>query len=393
MNTILHTWKNFYFYFADREFVLHTAFAITIFKFFASKKNLGILCLLVFFSAGNYNVKAQDPHFSQFFASPILLNPALTGAFPGNLRTSGSYREQWPSIMYPFRTGTFSIDGNILHNKIGEGDIFGVGLTGIFDNSNNNGLKSNTLSPSLSFHKTLYNDGVANYSLGGGFMASMNTKVLDYSRFIFGQQLTPQGYDPNLATGENKNGFTTVSFDYSAGLVYSAITEDNSYYIGASMYHINKPKESFNGPTHIIVPRYVLHGGGSFLAGVSNRLYYSCVYMKAESYSELVMGLVYGVGLTNTYSYDEDKNDITVLAGVWYRYNDAVIPYIGAELGNIRAGLSYDVNVSKLNPASNLKGGFELSISYTVATSEAARIRQKTLCPGGKQSHLKWFGY
>ena len=94
-------------------------------------------------------LKAQDPHFSQFYASPLLLNPALTGAFPGNLRVSGSYREQWPSIMYPFKTGSFSIDANILHDKIAEGDILGIGLTGIFDNTNNGGLKSNTLSPSL----------------------------------------------------------------------------------------------------------------------------------------------------------------------------------------------------------------------------------------------------
>lgn len=336
---------------------------------------------------------AQDPHFSQFYASPLLLNPALTGAFPGNLRVSGSYREQWPSIMYPFKTGSFSIDANILHDKIGEGDIFGIGLTGIFDNTNNGGLKSNTLSPSVSFHKTLYKDENATYSIGGGFMASMNTKILDYSKFVFGAQLTPDGYNPNLPTGESKNGFTSVSFDYSAGLVYSAISEDNSYYIGGSVYHVNKPKENFNGTTHIVIPRYVVHAGGSFLSGTSNRLYLSSVYMKAESYSELIFGAVYGLGLLNTYSYDNEKNDITVLAGLWYRYKDAVIPYVGIEVGSLRGGLSYDVNVSQLNPASNLKGGFELSVNYTFATSEAAKTRQKTQCPGGKQNHLKWFGF
>jgi hypothetical protein len=115
--------------------------------------------------------------------------------------------------------------------------------------------------------------------------------------------------------------------------------------------------------------------------------------MKAESYSELSMGAVYGMGLLNTYSYDNEKSDITVLGGVWYRYKDAIIPYIGIEVGSLRGGLSYDINVSQLNPASNLKGGFELSVNYTFATSEAAKIRQKTQCPGGKQDHLKWFGY
>jgi hypothetical protein len=115
--------------------------------------------------------------------------------------------------------------------------------------------------------------------------------------------------------------------------------------------------------------------------------------MKAESYSELIIGAVYGIGLFNTYSYESEKNDITVLGGVWYRYKDAVIPYLGIEVGSLRGGISYDINVSTLNPASNLKGGFELSVNYLFATSEAAKTRLKTQCPGGKQNHLKWFGY
>lgn len=333
---------------------------------------------------------AQDPHFSQFYASPILLNPALTGVFPGDIRLSGCYREQWPSVMYPYRTGTFSADANILHNQLGDGDIAGIGLTGIFDNSNNGGLKSNSLSSSLSFHKSLYYDGTSNYTIGVGFMGSLNTRLLDYSRFVFGQQLTPQGFDPNLATGENKNGFSTSYFDYSAGVLYSALTEVNSFYMGASMYHINKPRESFNGPLHTIMPRYVLHGGGSLLCGESDRIYYSGVYMNSETFSELTLGLVYGYDLNNYY---DDKDNIVLLAGLWYRYKDAVIPHVGIQKGSMRAGISYDVTVSKLQTAANMKGGFELSMSYTFTTSEETKIRRKTLCPRGKQSYLKWFGY
>ncbi|HOA38555.1 MAG TPA: type IX secretion system membrane protein PorP/SprF, partial [Flavihumibacter sp.] len=37
-------------------------------------------------------LKAQDPHFSQFFASPLTLNPAYTGKFNGTVRVSGNYR-------------------------------------------------------------------------------------------------------------------------------------------------------------------------------------------------------------------------------------------------------------------------------------------------------------
>jgi len=339
--------------------------------------------------------KAQDPHFSQFYAAPILINPALTGVFPGDIRASGCYREQWPSIMNPYLTGSFSVDASILHKHIKDEDKAGIGLTGLFDNSNNGGLKSNSLSTSVSYHKSLYNEGYTNYSIGVGFMATLNTKILDYTRFVFGQQLTPQGFDPALATGEKRNGFTTNFFDYSAGILYTALTENNSFYLGASMYHINNPNESFNGPAYTLTPRYVLHGGGSFLTGETDRIYYSAVYMNDQSSADLTMGLVYGYNLNNSYAYtNSDANeDITLLAGVWYRYKDAVIPHLGIEWGNVRAGISYDINVSQLTTASNLKGGFELAISYTFTTSEDSKIRKETLCPRGKQNYLKWFGY
>ncbi|MES1226414.1 MAG: type IX secretion system membrane protein PorP/SprF, partial [Bacteroidota bacterium] len=51
------------------------------------------LCLLLGTAA-----LAQDPNFSQFFASPLTLNPALTGKFDGVYRVAGNYRNQWPTI-------------------------------------------------------------------------------------------------------------------------------------------------------------------------------------------------------------------------------------------------------------------------------------------------------
>ena len=57
-----------------------------------------------------FNLKAQDPNFSQFFASPLTLNPALTGKFDGSYRVAGNYRNQWPTINNAFTTYTASFD-------------------------------------------------------------------------------------------------------------------------------------------------------------------------------------------------------------------------------------------------------------------------------------------
>ena len=61
---------------------------------------------------------AQDPHFSQFFSSPLTLNPAFTGKFFGDYRVMGNYRNQWPTINNAFTTATIAADFHILQNSI-----------------------------------------------------------------------------------------------------------------------------------------------------------------------------------------------------------------------------------------------------------------------------------
>src|SRR5947208_5817866 len=103
-------------------------------------------------------VKGQDPHFSQFFASPLTLNPALTGKFDGNLRVTGNYRNQWPTINRAFTTTTVSVDFPIMRNHISSTDTWGVGFMGYSDQSANSALKFNYLSVSTAFHKSLDED-------------------------------------------------------------------------------------------------------------------------------------------------------------------------------------------------------------------------------------------
>ena len=75
--------------------------------------------------------KAQDPHFTQYQSSPLLLNPTLTGFFNGDVRISGVYRNQWQNIASPFNTGSFSVDANVLKGVIRDGDILGIGFMSI----------------------------------------------------------------------------------------------------------------------------------------------------------------------------------------------------------------------------------------------------------------------
>src|SRR5579863_4050758 len=95
-----------------------------------SKKFTFLSCLLLILSAA---AKAQDPGFSQFFASPLTLNPALTGKFNGVVRVAGNYRNQWPAINNAFITSTASIDGHLLGSRLPENDTWGIGLMAMTD--------------------------------------------------------------------------------------------------------------------------------------------------------------------------------------------------------------------------------------------------------------------
>ena len=112
---------------------------------------------------------AQDPNFSQFFASPLTLNPALTGKFDGVVRVAGNFRNQWPTINNAFVTKTASVDFGILKNRLSEIDQLGVGILGVSDNAGDGVLVTNYGGLSLAYHKGLDEDGY--HQIGAGFQA------------------------------------------------------------------------------------------------------------------------------------------------------------------------------------------------------------------------------
>jgi hypothetical protein len=56
------------------------------------------------------------------------------------------------------------------------------------------------------------------------------------------------------------------------------------------------------------------------------------------------------------------------------RVNDAIIPYLGLEIGGLRIGATYDVNISGLKSATNSAGGAEFSIIYIKRPPESKGI-------------------
>src|ERR1700727_1055168 len=119
---------------------------------------LAALILIVLSLIGS-GAQAQDPGFSQFFASPLTLNPALTGKFDGVVRVAGNYRNQWPAINNAFITSTISVDAPILVNKLRENDPWGIGFMAMTDKTASGILNDNYFALSTAYHIALDENG------------------------------------------------------------------------------------------------------------------------------------------------------------------------------------------------------------------------------------------
>lgn len=322
------------------------------------------LLLLVISGALFQTAVAQDPNFSQFFVSPLTLNPALTGKFNGNFRVAGNYRDQWPAISKAFVTSTISVDMPILRNKLDELDTWGVGLLAMTDKTANGILSTNMISLTTAYHKGLDEDGL--HQIGVGFQGTYNTKRLDGTKLNFEDELDQYG-GWTIPSGEivDNRQINLSYFDVSLGALYNGSTDGyNNFYLGASVYHINKPKESFaNDAFYTLSPRVTAHAGAALpIADRTRTIYLSSLFSRQAGANNIVAGGAVGFLLNN-----DEENPTNFYAGAWTRFNnvnDAIIPYIGLEFGNLRFGASYDVNISSLKTASQSRGGIEISLIY-----------------------------
>ncbi len=306
------------------------------------------------------HLHAQDPHFSQFFSSPLTLNPAFTGKFDGAVRITGDYRNQWPSINNAFITSTGSVDFHVGQKIIPNNDNWGVGVLFLNDNSAAGAVNFNYFSLSTAYHKGLDEDGFHQLSLG--VQATYANMFINTSSLKFEDQLSVNGF--TLPTSENFNGATLSSnyIDMNAGLLYSGSTTDkNNFYGGVSLYHINKPIQKLtSADSYQINPRATIQAGTYFSVGPATTLHFSGIQTFQGGASETVLG-----GAFQFIANPEDAdNSASLYVGSWLRLKDAIIPYLGLEYSNVRLGVTYDVNTSSLKTASNSQGGIEISAVY-----------------------------
>jgi type IX secretion system PorP/SprF family membrane protein len=321
------------------------------------KKN--ILTLLL--SAVAFSARAQDVHFSQYFSSPLTLNPALTGLLDGTYRVAANYRSQWASVSgNPYLTGTISYDMALLKQKLPEGDAIGMGIMGLYDKAGDGGLINTTVGLSLAYHHAFGFDKQHLVSLGA--QAYMVQKSLDFNKLRFADQ-----YDrfTGIQQYQTKEPFGSADIqypDFNAGLMYNGkLSEKAAVYFGFSYYHLTQPVETFLSGTNTIHSRETIYLGASLNLSDRVAIYYSGLYQQQGFAQETLMGMAFGYALDNT---SGDLKATELLLGTWYRFGDALVPYLALKYQKIQMGFSYDVNISGFTAATNGAGAYELSLIY-----------------------------
>jgi type IX secretion system PorP/SprF family membrane protein len=314
-------------------------------------------------------LSGQDVAFSQFYASPVYLNPAMAGS-SGCSRIVANYRNQWPQMNQGYKTYGISYDRQI--EKISGG----IGITVLSDNAG--GGLVNTTSAGLMY---AYRANLSRtISLSAAMQASIMQKKISWDKLAFGDMID-QRYGIIYQTKEKRPAETRNFLDFCAGVfAYS-----RSMYGGFSINHLTRPDEAFIAEGTSRLPlKVTVHAGG--IIELDKK---PATFNGEEDATTLSPNiLIQKQGQFNQFNIGSYFQKSVFVCGLWYRGNiknhkvssDSFILLAGIQKGIFKFGYSYDMTISKL---SNETGGaHEISAGIQIPDPAARKKRFKAVhCP------------
>ncbi len=293
--------------------------------------------------------RAQDAGFSQFYANPLYLNPALAGATECG-RLNLNYRNQWPSLGNAYVTYSASYDQNIPSINSG----FGIVI--MSDRQGDGALTRSNASLFYSYKLKVSDPIVISFGVEGSFYQ----EHLQWEKLTFASDIDPTTGNINPNSQETPPSKTSVTTpDFSAGLVMNYYDQ---WFAGVAVNHLTQPDLSFYGNTSSPMPmKFTVHGGvnvnlSSGMLGNFRQddylLQVNLLYLQQEKFNQLNAGMY-----LNKYPF---------VVGAWFRHNfsnpDAAIVLVGLTWNHMRFGYSYDFTVSKIGGSSG--GAHEVTFSW-----------------------------
>ncbi len=247
---------------------------------------------------------AQDALFSQYYFSPVYLNPAFTGCAKNNIRLAGAAKMQWlnlnQSYKYVTGAGDISVYDDNLRNICNLGGTITHTSKGFLRNTNISGIVGRSFGTG--------NENCSNWFLSLAIQAGYTFNNVNSTYLIFSDQLDQNGITGSPSQVDLfQNGNTAKNyFEMSSGFVFTI----SNLMFGGAVHHINEPEISFKGASaDSKLPRKIT-GHISYL--------WDGDYLK---FKPTLITSFQGKSSVLTIGSLIDFNDFPIELGIWYRNN------------------------------------------------------------------------
>lgn len=328
------------------------------------------------------SVSAQDPHFTQFYGTPLHMNPAMTGVFDGTFRLSNNYRTQWSGLGGGYKTIHISADAPIAKGELGS-NYFGVGFLLYQDKAGTAGFRSTIIEGSLSYTAAL-DPEKSNY-ISLGFQAGLNQQSLDLSKATWDSQWNGDAFDPALPSRESIQLQQFSYLDLNAGFMYFHVPDEfNSFSFGAAMHHIGSPNVSFFSEGEAPLRRRITVNTGAEISLNKENMTWlipKAYFMLQGKQKEIMFGGFVKNKIQFKSRYTNYKKEAYFYLGGFYRWDDAIALAARVEYNMFGLGLSYDINTSYLSSLTGSSSAFEINLSYIAYVKRGQRAKHFSKTP------------
>ncbi|MDG1330847.1 MAG: PorP/SprF family type IX secretion system membrane protein [Crocinitomicaceae bacterium] len=310
------------------------------------------LLIIIIFVGASFLGRSQDAHLSMYDASPLYLNPAMTGVFEGNWRLHAQYRTQWKSVNYkPYNSALLSLD--VPKGKWGFGGQISNFRAGFGNYNAAQGMASVAYTTPI--------DKGKGHNISFGLQAGLAQKSVEYQLLSYDNQYTTSnggGFDQTISSGEDFQGQSIIVPVTNAGVMYF-FSKQQAFlnpFVGVSAFNLIEPRETFLGNDNDLPMRFFGHIGTRINITETFYVLPKVLFMYQREFQEQTYAVDVGYFLKGAELY--------LIGGLIYREADAGIITVGAKMDHFVAKIGYDFNVSTLSTVSSGRGGLELSFTY-----------------------------